>query len=81
MLRFLWTPEIIEHIARHGITPDEFEQAVRAPAFKGWSTTNPDLEYIRGYTDENRYLGCVYDTEDDGMTIIPVTAFPLQHRQ
>jgi hypothetical protein len=43
MLRFLWTPEIIEHIARHGISPGEFEQAVQAPVFKGWSTTNPTL--------------------------------------
>jgi hypothetical protein len=25
---YVWKPEIIEHLAEHGVTPDEFEEVV-----------------------------------------------------
>jgi len=37
---FIWTPEIIEHIAEHGVSPDEFETIVRDPESRGVSRSN-----------------------------------------
>lgn len=76
MLRFIWSDETIEHLARHGVTPAEFEEVLANPTFRGVSHTS-DRDYVRGYTSAGRYLGCLYETEDDGLTIIPVTAFDL----
>lgn len=28
---FVWTPEIIAHLAQHDVTPEEFEQVVTNP--------------------------------------------------
>ncbi len=28
---FFWTDEIIEHLAEHGVTPDDFERVVNRP--------------------------------------------------
>jgi hypothetical protein len=30
---FIWTPEIVEHLAEHGVTADEFEEVVSDPDF------------------------------------------------
>ena len=35
--RFLWTDEIIAHIARHRVSQDEYEHVVCAPRSKGIS--------------------------------------------
>jgi uncharacterized DUF497 family protein len=57
----VWTEDRIEHIARHGVTPEEFEEVcfsssltLRAKS-KG---TNP-VYYILGQTFSGRYLFCV----------------------
>ncbi len=34
---FLWTDALIEHIAEHGISQDDFEHAVCHPSSKGYS--------------------------------------------
>ncbi len=49
----IWTPEAIEHIARHGVTQDEFEQVVfsaRQLAIEE-SVSNPDNLTVYGTTD------------------------------
>jgi hypothetical protein len=70
---FIWTPEIIEHLAEHDVSPDEFEEVVCNPEYEdvSRSTANP-LAF--GTTREGRYLCCVYRWVDED-TIEPVTAY------
>lgn len=37
---YIWTPEIIAHLAEHGITPEEFEEVVNDPLATGKSRTS-----------------------------------------
>ena len=32
---FVWTPEIIAHLAEHDVTSDEFEEVVHKPRMRG----------------------------------------------
>jgi hypothetical protein len=72
---FIWTPEIIEHLAEHDVTPDEFEEVVRKPDYEdvSRSTGNP-LAF--GTTSDGRYLCCVFKRLDDD-AIEPVTAYDV----
>jgi hypothetical protein len=73
---FVWSPEIIEHLAEHGVTPEEFEQVVTNPDYEdvSRSTGNP-LAF--GATEEGRYLCCVFLRHDDDI-IEPVTAYDVE---
>lgn len=70
---YLWTPEIIEHLAQHDVTPEEFEEVVGDPEYEdvSRSTGNP---MAFGSTSTGRSLCCVFKRIDDD-TIEPVTAF------
>jgi hypothetical protein len=72
---FLWTSEIVEHLAEHDVTPNEFEEVVGDPEYEdvSRSTGNP-LAF--GFTSEGRYLCCVYKRLDED-TIEPVTAYEV----
>jgi hypothetical protein len=37
---FLWTDEIVEHLAEHGIPQDDFEKVVCNPISKGYSRSS-----------------------------------------
>jgi len=72
---FVWSPDRIEHIARHGVGPDEFEQVcfgeglvLRAKA----EGKNP-VYYVLGETEAGRRLFCVVIRFPDGKGY-PVTA-------
>jgi hypothetical protein len=69
---FVWTPEIVEHLAQHDVTPEEFEEVVCNPEYEdiSRSTGNP-LAF--GSTSSGRYLCCVFKRIEDE-TIEPVTA-------
>ncbi len=71
--QFLWTDEIVEHIAEHGVTQDDFERVVCQPSSRGLSRTS-GLPAVWGYTSDGRYLLAVYEQLDD-LTILPVTAY------
>ena len=72
---FVWPEERVEHIARHGVTPEEVEQVcfgeslVRRAKSEG---ENP-VYYVMGQTTEGRYLFCVVIRFPDGNGY-PVTA-------
>ena len=72
---FVWTDEIIAHLAEHGVTPDEFEYVVSNPESRDKSrkTGRP---CCFGETSDGRYLYCVYEMLDDD-TVIPVTAYEV----
>ena len=72
---FFWTPETIEHFAEHGVTEDDFENAVSHPILteKSDSSGRPAC---RGFACDGRLLFCVYEVLDD-LTILPVTAYEI----
>ncbi len=39
---FVWTPEIIEHLAEHDVTQEEFEEVVSPPEFEDISRSSGD---------------------------------------
>ena len=73
---FIWTPEIIEHLAEHDVTPDEFEEVVCNPDYEdvSRSTGNP---VAFGSTGEGRSLCCVFTRHGDDV-IEPITAYDVQ---
>ena len=72
---FIWTDEVIDHIAQHGISQDNFEAVVCHPQSKGFSKLS-GLPAAWGYTSDSRYLIVVYE-EVDEVTILPITAYEV----
>jgi hypothetical protein len=72
---FVWTDEIVEHLAEHAVSQDDFECVVCNPDSKGWSRSS-GLPCAWGYTADGRYLIVVYE-ELDLMTVLPVTAYEV----
>jgi hypothetical protein len=72
---FIWPEGQVDHVARHGVTPEEFEQAcsgkcrVEEVPSKG---ENP-VYYFYGQTEAGRYLFCVAICFPDGNGF-PITA-------
>jgi hypothetical protein len=72
---FIWTDEIIKHLAEHGISQDDFERVVCHPLNKGLSRST-GLPAAWGHTRDGRYIIAVYE-QIDPMTILPVTAYEV----
>ena len=70
---FVWTEEIIDHLAEHGVTPQDFEEIVKFPEARGLSRSS-GRPCCWGVTPDGRFLMCVYEKLDD-LTILPVTAY------
>ena len=80
--RFVWPEDRIDHIARHGVEPDEVEEAcfgrslVQRAKLEG---ENP-VYYVLGETNGGRYRFCVVIRFPDG-TGYPVTARPMTDKE
>jgi hypothetical protein len=72
---FLWTDEIVGHVAEHGLTQDDFERVVNQPLRRGISHSS-GLPAAWGYTEDGRYIIAVYEEIDD-LTLLPVTAYEV----
>lgn len=70
---FIWTDEIVEHLAEHGVGAGEFEFVVSHPTRRGISRSS-GRPCCWGETREGRQLFCVYEQIEDD-TVIPVTAY------
>jgi hypothetical protein len=70
---FLWHEKVVEHLAEHAVTQDEFESVVCNPGLVDVSRTTGRPVAV-GFTTEGRLLVCVYEHADDD-TVIPITAF------
>jgi uncharacterized DUF497 family protein len=73
---FLWDPETEEHLARNGVTADEFEEVVCNPDSVGESRSS-GRTIAFGYTSTGKYLACVYELVDPD-TVLPVTAYEVK---
>jgi uncharacterized DUF497 family protein len=72
---FVWNDEIVEHLAEHDISQDDFENVVCNPVSKGWSRSS-NRPAVWGYTEDGRYIMAVFE-ELDSITIQPVTAYEV----
>lgn len=70
---FFWTPEIIAHIAEHGVTPEEVEFVIQYPELTGQSRS-AGAHMAEGDAGNGKYIIAVYRLID-GITVMPITAF------
>ena len=70
---FWWTPEIEEYLHQHGVLREEFEEVVSNPdeVLVSDSSGRPAC---RGTTSAGKRLFCVYEFDEDGISVEPVTA-------
>jgi len=66
----------VEHIAQHGLTPDDVEEVLFGPVDRDVSRSS-GLPIVFGFTPDGRYILVVYEQLDD-VTIYPVTAYEVE---
>jgi len=66
----------IEHIAEHGLTPEDVEEVILNPVDRDVSRST-GLPIVFGFTADGRYILVVYEQVDD-ITIYPVTAYEVE---
>lgn len=74
---FVWTNDRVDHIARHGVHPEEVEQVCFGEALVRFAKSrgqNP-VYYVLGQTPSGRYLFCVVIEFPKGR------GFPITARQ
>ena len=76
---FVWTDEIVEYLAEHDISPEQFEDIVTDPDGIDRSRSTGAMCSF-GETDDGRHVICLYDLEADGITVIPRTAYEVRRR-
>ena len=79
---FVWPAERIEHIARHGVTPNEVEDVCFGNPLiqRAKSEGENPVYYMLGQTRAGRYLFCVVIAFPDGKGY-PVTARPMTNKE
>jgi len=78
----LWPDDRIEHIARHAVTPEEFEEVCFANSLvqRAKAEGENPVYYVLGQTDGGRYLFCVVIAFPDGNGF-PITARPMTEKE
>jgi uncharacterized DUF497 family protein len=79
---FIWAQDRIQHIARHGVTPDEVEEVCFGrPLVQRAQSEGPNpVYYVLGQTEAGRYLLCVVIHFPEGKGY-PVTARQMTERE
>jgi uncharacterized DUF497 family protein len=79
---FVWPQDRIEHIERHGVTPEEVERACFGHALvqRARSEGENPVYYVLGETDAGRHLFCVVIRLPDGKGF-PITARPMTDKE
>ena len=79
---FIWPEERVDHIARHQVTPEEFEEACFGQAFvrRAKSEGENPVYYVLGQTESGRYLFCVVIQFPDGKGY-PITARSMTEKE
>ena len=72
---FVWDDENEQHLAEHGVTPEEFQEVVCDPDSEADSrSTGKPIAF--GETASGKYLAGVYEFIDD-VTVDPITAYEV----
>lgn len=66
----------VEHIAEHGLTPEDVEEVLFRPLDRDVSRST-GLPIVFGFTPDGRYILVVYEQVDE-ITIYPVTAYEVE---
>jgi uncharacterized protein len=79
---FVWPEDRIDHIALHGVTPEEVEEACfgRSLVLRAKSEGDNPVYYVLGQTDGGRYLFCVVIHFPDGKGY-PITARAMTEKE
>ncbi|NLS95057.1 MAG: hypothetical protein GXX96_23105 [Planctomycetaceae bacterium] len=74
----IWPEDRVDHIARHAVTPGEFEEVCFGHSLvqRARSEGENPVYYVLGQTDAGRHLFCVVIRFPDGNGF-PVTARPM----
>lgn len=80
--RFIWPEDRIDHVAGHGITPEEVEEVcfTRPLVLRAKAEGPSPVYYCLGQTISGRYLFCVVIVFPDG-NAFPVTARAMTDRE
>jgi hypothetical protein len=80
--RLIWTQDRLDHIANHGVRPEEVEEVCFGHAFvqRAKSLGKNPVYYVLGRTEAGRYLFCVVIQFPDGKGF-PVTARPMTRKE
>jgi len=72
----MWDDDALDHIAQHGITPEDFSDVMADPDYetRTWRTHR---RAAVGTTRDGRTIMCIYEQIDD-LHVQPVTAFELE---
>ena len=76
---FVWNYEPggnVEHIADHGLSPEDVEAVICDPLEKKVSRSS-GRPVVTGYTSDGRLIVVVFEMFDD-MTVYPVTAYEVE---
>ena len=79
---FVWAEDRIDHVARHGVTPEEVEEVCfgRPLLQRAKSEGQNPVYYVLGQTDAGRYLFAVVIRFPDGKGYT-VTARPMTDKE
>lgn len=79
---FIWPEDRVDHIARHGVTPEEVEETCFGQPLvqRAKSQGENPVYYVLGQTEAGRYLFCVVIRFPDGRGY-PVTARPMTDKE
>ena len=66
----------LEHIAQHGLEPDDVEEVFLNPVDRDVSRSS-GLPIVFGFTPDGRYILVVYEQVDE-VTVYPVTAYDVE---
>jgi uncharacterized protein len=78
VVEFEWDDANVEHLARHGITPDEIEELFEGPIVRRRGGTDaPDRFRVLGRTAAGRYLAIVYQQKGRDL-IRPFTGWDMR---
>jgi hypothetical protein len=80
--KLVWPEDRIDHIARHGVAPEEVEEVCFGRPFvqRARSQGENPVYYVLGQTDPGRYLFCVVVQFPDGKGY-PVTARGMTEKE
>jgi uncharacterized DUF497 family protein len=72
----VWDGQNEQHLAEHGVTPDEFAEVVCDPD-RVETSRSSGRPIAFGATSAGRYLACVYELLDE-TTVYVITAFEAE---
>jgi uncharacterized DUF497 family protein len=80
--KLIWPKERVDHIGRHGITPEEVEEVCfdQPLIFRAKAEGPNPVYYVLGQTAAGRHLFCVVIQFPDGNGY-PVTARPMTDKE